>query len=84
MLPPAPIRPTRIFFSDMKQLTFLLTVLTKRLPAPRVRHIFGYGSDGSQRATAYISLGPLAVKCASLGYSPRAAGFDRPSESRLG
>jgi hypothetical protein len=39
--PSAPIRPTRIFFSDMKQLTFLLTVLTNRLPARRVRHIFG-------------------------------------------
>src|SRR6516162_883117 len=64
VLPPAPIRPTWIFFSDMKLLTFSVDgAYQSTAGLVRVRHIFSYGSDGAaaRHFTACTNLEPLSA-----------------------
>src|SRR5262245_56236659 len=79
VLPPAPIRPTRIFFSDMKQLTFLLTVLTNRRPARGVRHIV---SDGAAARHSTACITPRTEHRDTRKY-PRCESRSRPKFCRL-
>src|SRR5215510_369536 len=72
VLPPAPIRPTRILFSDMEQLTFLLTVLTTR-------------RRGSSRP-AYLqrrnAAAPQCTACQRLKPLPQQAGEEGNADAR--